>query len=79
MLPEIEVPEKLVALRKARDTADSDSAYIWGLARVYSDTSERQVEWDILCGIADMRKVKAWKAYELALNNYLDSQGGSDV
>jgi hypothetical protein len=68
----------LIALRQTADSAASDAEYIFGQERVYGDTAERRVEWDIFCGIAERRKEKAWTAYKAALSAHVQGAGELD-
>jgi hypothetical protein len=71
MLPEIKVPEHLIALKQAQIKTFSDDAYIRSLHSVYSDTAERRVEWDLKVAIAAGRCEKAMCEYDVALKKYL--------
>jgi hypothetical protein len=70
-MPDIKPPKRLVTLKKAAQDASSDDSYLRTQQRVYGHSIEKQVEWDIICALAEKRKLETQKAYEQALHKHL--------
>jgi len=77
MLPDIEPPRNLVELKAATRSALSDLNYILTQERAFSDTPERQVEWDIKRAIAEGRVGQSQVAYEAAFRRHMKTHGGT--